>query len=185
MDGGNDIALSISFPEEWEAKFNRPILPLWSLPVPLYTRKGRKPALNGPCNVRRLSFFVKEQGAIAQVGENNDVKRDQIDMPALEGNRETVAQTIVVEAVESTLMGGYFGMVWDCGLGLASYLASGPSMVAGRRVVELGAGAGVVSTVCAALGAAEVVATDLHDVLPLLRFNVRRNCPGWKNIQVM
>lgn len=40
--------------------------------------------------------------------------------------------------------------------------------------MELGAGCGVVSAVCAALGAAEVVATDAQDLLPLLRLNVER-----------
>lgn len=52
--------------------------------------------------------------------------------------------------------------------------------------MELGAGCGVVSAVCAALGAAEVVATDAKDLLPLLRMNVERwqSESGLRNLKV-
>lgn len=83
--------------------------------------------------------------------------------------------TIELSVVESVSLGGYFGTVWDCSLALGAFLASiGPRSVEGKRVVEVGAGCGVVSAVCASLGAREVVATDTGDLLPLLRLNMER-----------
>lgn len=49
--------------------------------------------------------------------------------------------------------------------------------VEGRSVLELGSGTGICGLACAALGAKEVVLTDLADRLALLRRNVARN--GW------
>lgn len=51
---------------------------------------------------------------------------------------------------------------WDAAMHLASYLTvEGQDLVRGKRVLELGAGTGLVALVCAkALGAANVLATD-------------------------
>ncbi|KAL3914270.1 MAG: hypothetical protein SGPRY_007682 [Prymnesium sp.] len=65
--------------------------------------------------------------------------------------------------------------LWPTALVLVQYLCAHPSLVAGKRVVELGAGAGAVGLACAALGAALVVLTDMPEALPLLEDNVRRN----------
>lgn len=83
-------------------------------------------------------------------------------------------------------MGGFFGTVWDCSLAMGALLAGlGPGALRGKRVVELGAGCGAVSALCAALGASEVVATDEQDLLPLLTFNLERNrCQGFRNVKV-
>lgn len=107
-------------------------------------------------------------------------------------NRNTTTATIELSIVESSSMGGYFGKIWDCSLALAAFLASsslpgGPATaMCGKRVAELGAGCGVVSAVCAALGAVEVVATDTKDLVPLLRLNLDRNCSalGLRNVKV-
>lgn len=97
-----------------------------------------------------------------------------------------MATMIEVCAAESISLGGFFGTVWDCSLKMGAFLASlGPGALRGKRVVELGAGCGAVSALCAALGASEVVATDAKDLLPLLTFNLDRNkCQGSLNVKV-
>lgn len=70
-----------------------------------------------------------------------------------------------------------FGMLlWASAHALALRLAEEPSLVAGKRVLELGAGVGYVGLVAAHLGAAEVVQTDYHpDCLELCRQNAVLN----------
>lgn len=70
-----------------------------------------------------------------------------------------------------------FGMLlWASAHALALRLADEPSLVAGKRVLELGAGVGYVGLVAAHLGAAEVIQTDYHpDCLELCRQNARLN----------
>ena len=96
------------------------------------------------------------------------------------------SDVIEISAVESVSLGGFFGTVWDCSLALGAFIASlGPGAMRGRKVVELGAGCGAVSALCAALGASEVVATDARDLIPLLTLNLRRNCyAGAVNVKV-
>ena len=66
--------------------------------------------------------------------------------------------------------------LWPTSLVLTRYLCAHPHLVAGKRVVELGAGAGCVGLACAALGAAHVVISDISDAaLSLCRDNVARN----------
>lgn len=52
------------------------------------------------------------------------------------------------------------------------------SIVTGRSVLELGAGLGLASIVCAHLGAAQVTATDRPEFMELIQRNVDRNCYG-------
>jgi predicted nicotinamide N-methyase len=70
-----------------------------------------------------------------------------------------------------------FGMLlWASAEALASRLAQEPTLVAGKRVLELGAGVGFAGLVAAYLGAAQVVQTDYHpDCLALCRSNAALN----------
>ena len=69
--------------------------------------------------------------------------------------------------------------VWDAGLILAHYLADGrgggwASKLKGLRIIDLGAGTGVVGLTAAACGA-DVLLTDLDECLDILRLNVEAN----------
>ena len=66
--------------------------------------------------------------------------------------------------------------VWDSAIALANLLASHePSLVHGRRVVELGAGCGLPGIAAARVGASRVVLTDRAELVPLLRRNAEAN----------
>jgi len=55
----------------------------------------------------------------------------------------------------------YWGFCWASGLALARYLAEHPQWVAGKRVLDFGAGSGVAGIAAVKAGALEVVACDL------------------------
>lgn len=65
-------------------------------------------------------------------------------------------------------------MVWPSSEALCTWLAETGVPLAGRRVIELGAGTGIVSVWCALRGA-RVVATDISEALPLIRECVDQN----------
>ncbi|NXY39695.1 EFMT3 methyltransferase, partial [Pomatorhinus ruficollis] len=72
---------------------------------------------------------------------------------------------------------GLAGAVWEAALSLCRFLGEQNLELAGRRVLELGAGTGIVGIFAAMLGA-EVTLTDRPPALPQLRENARRNFPG-------
>ncbi len=61
--------------------------------------------------------------------------------------------------------GGTTGMrTWEAALHLGQYLCANPSLVEGKRILELGAGTGYLSVLCAKfLGASHVIASDGSD----------------------
>jgi predicted nicotinamide N-methyase len=66
--------------------------------------------------------------------------------------------------------------VWGGSELMAKYLAQNPKLVQGKRVMELGAGAGLCGILVHRLGASATTVTDGDvDVLQNLRFNVQRN----------
>ncbi|KAJ0177777.1 hypothetical protein K1T71_006650 [Dendrolimus kikuchii] len=71
-------------------------------------------------------------------------------------------------------------VVWDASLVLAKYLESmcqhKSDFLSGIKVLELGAGLGVVGLTAATLGA-QVTLTDLPEALSLLRLNITENKP--------
>ncbi|XP_046740628.1 protein N-lysine methyltransferase METTL21D-like [Diprion similis] len=77
-------------------------------------------------------------------------------------------------------------VVWDASIVLAKYLdvlcsenRLGKDWLVGKKVLELGAGLGCVGMTAACLGA-EVVLTDLANVLPALNNNIEMNKDVWK-----
>ncbi|KAK9818122.1 hypothetical protein WJX72_007470 [[Myrmecia] bisecta] len=66
-------------------------------------------------------------------------------------------------------------VIWDAGLVLVHYLAHQTGdYLEGKRVIELGAGTGVAGLTAASLGA-NVLLTDLPQLLPGLHYNVQAN----------
>lgn len=55
----------------------------------------------------------------------------------------------------------YWAYPWSGGLALAQYLRTHPDKVRGKRVLDLGAGGGVVAVAAAQAGAAQVTAADI------------------------
>lgn len=67
-------------------------------------------------------------------------------------------------------------MLWASAVGLAERLAEDPARIAGRRVLELGAGIGLPGLVAVSLGAATVIQTDYQDeALALAAHNAAAN----------
>ncbi|KAM9361620.1 EEF1A lysine methyltransferase 3-like [Symphorus nematophorus] len=75
---------------------------------------------------------------------------------------------------------GVAAPVWEAALHLCNYLEHQSVELRGKRIIELGAGTGVVGILAARLGAV-VTLTDLPLALPQLQFNVSANMPssGW------
>ncbi|MDH4872056.1 50S ribosomal protein L11 methyltransferase [Pseudomonas sp. BN515] len=70
----------------------------------------------------------------------------------------------------------YWCFCWASGLALARWLAEKPEWVAGKRVLDFGAGSGVAAIAAAKAGAAEVVACDLDPLaLEACRANAELN----------
>ena len=66
----------------------------------------------------------------------------------------------------------YWSFCWASGLALARYLTANPEWVAGKRVLDFGAGSGVAAIAAVKAGAVEVVACDLD---PLALASCRAN----------
>lgn len=70
----------------------------------------------------------------------------------------------------------YWCFCWASGLALARWLAERPQWVAGRRVLDFGAGSGIAAIAAAKAGAREVVACDLDPLaLDASRANAELN----------
>jgi len=66
-------------------------------------------------------------------------------------------------------------LLWPAARSLAAHLITHPELVHNCRVVELGAGVGLLGIVAGALGAKEVVMTDVTCTIPLLQRNLEAN----------
>lgn len=70
----------------------------------------------------------------------------------------------------------YWGHYWAGGLALARYVLDNPAVVAGQRVLDLGAGSGLVGIAAAKAGAREVVAAEVDAyAVAALKLNMKLN----------
>ena len=76
------------------------------------------------------------------------------------------AVTPLWQATEETLAAGqvpppYWAFAWPGGQALARHLLDHPALVAGRRILDIGAGSGIVAIAAARAGAASATAADI------------------------
>ena len=70
----------------------------------------------------------------------------------------------------------YWAFAWGGGLALASYLHEHPEAVAGRRLLDLGSGSGLVAIAAMRAGAAEAIAVDIDPfAIAAIGLNARAN----------
>jgi len=70
----------------------------------------------------------------------------------------------------------YWAYAWAGGAVLARYILDNPSIVAGKRVLDLGAGSGLVAIAAAKAGAREVIAAEIdHNGVVALGLNAKAN----------
>jgi predicted nicotinamide N-methyase len=62
--------------------------------------------------------------------------------------------------------------VWDCAPSMARWFEKG-DFVRGKKILELGAGTGLLGLACATLGASTVVLTDLPSILPSMQRSIK------------
>ncbi|KAH3759171.1 nicotinamide nmethyltransferase [Pelomyxa schiedti] len=74
----------------------------------------------------------------------------------------------------------YGHLLWNAGISLSDFLESDPAIIRAKSVLELGAGGGLPSIICALEGAKRVVITDYPDepLLENIRYNVNENIPA-------
>eukprot|EP00892_Ulva_mutabilis_P007914 jgi/Ulvmu1/5495/UM023_0031.1 len=85
------------------------------------------------------------------------------------------ASQVVTIHQQSFKAEGFASTVWDSSILVSKYIESNVSLVAGQKVCDVSAGTGLVGIVASLAGAAQVVATDLQENLPLLQRNIQAN----------
>ena len=89
--------------------------------------------------------------------------------------------TPIWRATEETLARGavpppFWAFAWAGGQGLARYLLDHPELVAGREVLDIGSGSGIVAIAAAKAGASRVVAAEIdHFAAAAIGLNARLN----------
>ncbi|KAK0104490.1 nicotinamide n-methyltransferase [Cadophora gregata] len=81
--------------------------------------------------------------------------------PTTETHTLLSGRTLTVNLVGHNPLWGHH--LWNAGRLISTYLEKNPSLVKDKTVLELGAGAGLPSLVCAVLGARKVVVSDYPD----------------------
>ena len=84
------------------------------------------------------------------------------------------APIVVYEDPNRASIGGEF-FLWPASLVLCDYVFRNPSLVRGRKVLELGSSHGLAALATSAAGARRVLATDQEEVMSFLASNVAAN----------
>ncbi|ORX40376.1 hypothetical protein BCR36DRAFT_190379 [Piromyces finnis] len=68
---------------------------------------------------------------------------------------------------------------WEASLRLSEYFIQNPKLCKGKNIIELGAGIGFLSLICAKLGAKSIISTDVNlNVIQRLYTNIESNKPS-------
>ncbi|KAJ2570600.1 hypothetical protein IW140_002272 [Coemansia sp. RSA 1813] len=93
---------------------------------------------------------------------------------------------IVLQEEQLTISHGTTGLLtWEAGLFLSDFFVEHPDIIRDKNVIELGSGCGLAGFTCAAMGAANVLCTDVNgNVLHILEDNRKLNPSIVDKIQV-
>lgn len=109
----------------------------------------------------------------------------EFDVNLTDGSFRIHGQSLRIQEVSNAGMGTGLN-VWDGSIALAKYLecrsnSNVDDIVKDKRILEVGAGTGLVGIAAAMLGAKQVVMTDLEYSLPNLQNNIAQNQPKEEN----
>jgi predicted nicotinamide N-methyase len=139
----------------------------------------------------RASAFAYLEGELLAPNEPGLDRLCLVEAPFVPEVRLHLAQDAIVwwarmEAeVGSALAAPFWATAWPGGQALARYVLDRPAVVAGRRVLDVASGSGVVAIAAGLAGAAEVRANDIDPyALSAITLNAKANsvevsiCPG-------
>lgn len=70
----------------------------------------------------------------------------------------------------------YWAFAWAGGQALARYILDNPTLIAGKRVLDIGSGSGLVAIAASRVGAASVLAADIDDfAVAAIQLNAQAN----------
>lgn len=124
------------------------------------------------------SAFVREHTSVADVPL----------LPTLHLHQATEA-FMLSETTERDLAADgmslpFWAFAWPGGVALARYLLDHPQLVAGRRVLDIGSGSGLVAIAAARAGASSVIANDVDPLaLAAIELNARINAVAVETLQ--
>ncbi|KAF9153898.1 hypothetical protein BG015_002378 [Linnemannia schmuckeri] len=132
------------------------------------------PSSSSPTSQGGEPFEINGRRIVLPPKEADEDSTKDVDGTKGRDSRDTVEASAPLSHTASTAKS-----VWDCSIVLGKYLETlankTPGFWTDKRVLELGAGQGIVSLSAAALGAERVIMTDIDSAVPALQRGVCLN----------